>query len=60
VQKEGGEILEVLPGDSIWFEPGERHWHGATPNRAMVHLAVQRADESGKAVTWQEHVTGAE
>ncbi len=57
VQMEGGEILEVLPGDSIWFEPGERHWHGATPNRAMVHLAIQRADAAGQSVTWQEHVS---
>jgi len=60
VQRAGGEIVEVLPGDVVWFEPGERHWHGATPTRAMTHLAVQRADASGRAVTWQEHVADAD
>ena len=57
VQKAGEGVVEVLPGDVIWFEPGERHWHGAAPNRAMVHLAVQRADEAGKTAVWQEQVT---
>ncbi len=57
VQKAGERIVEVLPGDVIWFEPGERHWHGGAPNRMMSHLAVQRADEAGKAAVWQEHVT---
>jgi quercetin dioxygenase-like cupin family protein len=57
VQKAGEAIKEVLPGDVIWFEPGERHWHGAAPNQTMTHLAVQRTDESGKAAAWQEHVT---
>jgi quercetin dioxygenase-like cupin family protein len=56
VQKAGGDIVEVLSGDVIWIEPGERHWHGAAPNRTMVHLAVQQADEGGKTATWQEHV----
>jgi len=56
VQKAGGEVVEVLPGDTVWFEPGERHWHGAAPSRFMVHLAVQQADASGNAVTWLEHV----
>lgn len=56
VQRDGGAVIEVLPGDTIWFEPGERHWHGAAPDRTMVHLAVQRADETGKTATWQEHV----
>lgn len=57
VQKAGEGIVEVLPGDVIWFEPGERHWHGAAANRMMVHLAVQRADETGKTATWQEQVS---
>lgn len=60
VQRAGGEIVEALPGDSVWFEPGERHWHGAAPGRAMVHLAVQQADENGSAATWLERVSDAE
>lgn len=60
VQKEGGPAIEVLPGDTIWFEPGERHWHGAAPNRAMVHLAIHQADASGNAVTWLEPVSDAD
>jgi quercetin dioxygenase-like cupin family protein len=60
VQRVGGEVTEVAAGDTVWFEPGERHWHGATPGRGMVHLAVQMADESGSSVTWLEPVTDAE
>ena len=60
VQKAGESVVEVRPGDVIWFEPGERHWHGAAPNRMMSHLAVQRADETGKTATWQEHITDSE
>ena len=60
VQRAGEKMVEALPGDTIWFEPGERHWHGAPPNRTMVHLAVQRADASGSAATWLEHVTDAD
>lgn len=57
VQKAGERVVEVLPGDVIWFEPGERHWHGAGPASMMSHLAVQRADEAGKTAAWQEHVS---
>ena len=60
VQKAGEGVVEVLPGDVIWFEPGERHWHGATPSQLMSHLAVQRTDETGRTATWQEHVTDAD
>lgn len=60
VQKAGESVVEVFPGDVIWFEPGERHWHGAAPNNLMSHLAVQRADNTGQAVTWLEHVTDAD
>lgn len=56
VQRAGEAVVEVLPGDVIWFETGERHWHGAAPNRTMTHLAVQRADAAGSAAAWQEHV----
>jgi len=60
VQKAGGSVVEVYPGDSIWFEPGERHWHGAAPQRTMVHLAIQLTDESGTSATWQELVSDAD
>jgi quercetin dioxygenase-like cupin family protein len=59
-QKAGEAIVELAPGDVIWFEPGERHWHGAAPNAMMVHLAVQREDAEGKTAMWQEHVSEAE
>jgi quercetin dioxygenase-like cupin family protein len=59
VQKEGETVVAVQPGDVVWFEPGERHWHGASPMQQMVHLAVQRADAAGKTATWQEHVSSA-
>lgn len=60
VQRAGDKVMEVKPGDVIWFEPGERHWHGAAANYGMSHLAVQRADESGKTANWQEHVLEAD
>jgi quercetin dioxygenase-like cupin family protein len=60
VQKAGGGVVDVRPGDVIWFEPGERHWHGAAPDRVMTHLAVQRADEAGRTAIWQEPVTDAD
>ncbi|MCA8959091.1 MAG: cupin domain-containing protein [Planctomycetes bacterium] len=56
VQREGGEIEEVRPGDVVWFPPGEKHWHGASPTIAMTHLAIQES-KNGSAVEWLEHVT---
>ena len=56
VQREGGPIEEIRPGDVVWFEPGEKHWHGATPTNAMTHFAIQEALD-GKAVEWLEHVS---
>jgi quercetin dioxygenase-like cupin family protein len=56
VQREGGEIEEVRPGDVVWFPPGVKHWHGASPRTAMTHIAIQEALD-GKAVEWLEHVT---
>jgi quercetin dioxygenase-like cupin family protein len=56
-QREGGPIEEIRPGDRVFFEPGENHWHGATPTRFMTHTAIQEADETGSPVTWGEHVT---
>lgn len=55
VQREGGPVEEIRPGDVVWFEPGEKHWHGASPAVAMTHVAIQEADD-GKAVEWMEHV----
>ena len=60
VQKDGELMVEVHPGDTVWFEPGERHWHGAAPGSLMVHLAVQQTDEAGNAATWFEHVSEAD
>ena len=55
-QREGGPIEEMRPGDIVWFAPGEKHWHGASPTVAMAHIAIQEALD-GKAVNWMEHVT---
>ena len=56
VQREGGSVDEVHPGDVVWFSPGERHWHGATSTTAMTHIAIQEQLD-GKAVDWEEHVS---
>jgi quercetin dioxygenase-like cupin family protein len=56
-QREGGPIELIRPGDRVFFEPGENHWHGAVPERFMAHLALHQVDEQGSAVTWGEHVT---
>ena len=56
VQREGGPIEEVRPGDVVWFSPGEKHWHGAMPGTAMTHIAIQE-ELNGKAVDWMEKVT---
>ena len=55
VQRAGGPVEEIRPGDVVWFPPGEKHWHGATPSTAMTHIAIQEA-LNGKAVDWMEHV----
>jgi quercetin dioxygenase-like cupin family protein len=56
VQRCGGPIEEIRPGDVIWFAAGEKHWHGATPRTAMTHIAIQEA-LNGKPVDWMEHVS---
>lgn len=56
VQRDGAPIEEVRPGDVIWFHPGEKHWHGATPTTAMTHIAIQE-QLNGKAVDWMEKVS---
>jgi quercetin dioxygenase-like cupin family protein len=55
-QREGAPIEEIRPGDVIWFPPGERHWHGASPTTAVSHIAIQEAHE-GKVVEWLEKVS---
>src|SRR4029077_3128098 len=59
-QKRGGPIEVIRPGDRVFFEPGEDHWHGAAPDRFMVHTAMQQVDDGGSAVTWADHVTDEE
>src|ERR1051326_2898938 len=56
VQREGGPVEAIRPGDVVWFEPGEKHWHGATPTTAMSHIAIQEK-LNGSPVDWMEHVT---
>jgi quercetin dioxygenase-like cupin family protein len=59
-QRDGSPIEVIRPGDRVFFEPGEKHWHGAAPERFMTHLAMQQLDEHGSAVAWGEHVSDAE
>ncbi|MCB0569233.1 MAG: cupin domain-containing protein [Phaeodactylibacter sp.] len=59
VQREGGPIEEIHPGDVIWFEPNEKHWHGASPGKAMSHIAIQE-ELDGKVVEWMEKVSDAQ
>lgn len=56
VQRLGGPIEEIRPGDIVWIPPGEKHWHGAGPTTAMTHIAIQE-ELDGKAVEWMEHVS---
>jgi quercetin dioxygenase-like cupin family protein len=58
-QREGGAVEEIRPGDVLWFAPGEKHWHGASPTTAMTHIAIhERLD--GRTVDWLEPVTDAQ
>lgn len=59
-QRRGGPVEVIRPGDSVFFEPGEDHWHGATPDRFMAHVAMAEADDEGNSVAWGEHVTDEE
>ena len=56
VQKDGGPVEEIHPGDVVWFAANEKHWHGASPVNAMTHIAIQERLD-GKAVDWLEKVT---
>lgn len=59
VQRDGGPVEEIRPGDVIRFAPGERHWHGASPTTAMTHIAIQERLD-GKVIDWLEPVTDAQ
>ena len=59
VQRWGGPVEEIRPGDVVWFPPGEKHWHGAAPTTAMTHIAIHEKLD-GKVVDWLEHVTAAQ
>jgi quercetin dioxygenase-like cupin family protein len=59
VQREGGPVEEIRPGDVVWIPPSEKHWHGATPKTAMTHIAIQES-LNGKPVEWMEKVSDEE
>ena len=59
-QSRGGPIEVILPGDRVFFEPGEDHWHGAAPDRFMTHLALVEVDGEGNAADWGDHVSDEE
>jgi quercetin dioxygenase-like cupin family protein len=59
-QRRGGRIEVIRPGNRVFFEPNEDHWHGASPNRFMAHIAMLEVDEDGKPATWGDHVTDEE
>jgi len=59
-QRRGGLIEVIRPGDRVFFEPGEEHWHGAAPTRFMTHLAMLQTDEEGNSATWGTHVSDEE
>jgi quercetin dioxygenase-like cupin family protein len=55
-QRWGGPVEPIRPGDVVWFSPGEKHWHGASPTTGITHIAVQEHAD-GKTADWMEHVT---
>ena len=59
-QRRGGPAEVIRPGDRVFFEPGEEHWHGAAPSRFMTHLAMLDVDDAGNNAAWGEHVTDEE
>jgi quercetin dioxygenase-like cupin family protein len=59
-QRRGGPVEVIRPGDRVFFEPGEAHWHGASASRFMTHVAIQQADDEGNVVDWGERVTDEE
>ena len=59
-QREDGPVEVIRPGDRVFFEPGEDHWHGAAPTRFMTHLSMVEVDDEGASATWGAHVTDEE
>ena len=59
-QSRGGPIEVIRPGDRVFFEPGEEHWHGAAPDRFMAHIAMLDVDDQGNTAEWGDHVTDEE
>jgi quercetin dioxygenase-like cupin family protein len=59
-QRRGGDVEVIRPGDRVFFEPDEEHWHGAAPDRFMTHVAMHEADDSGSPVSWGEPVSDEE
>jgi quercetin dioxygenase-like cupin family protein len=59
-QRRGGPVEVIRPGDRVFFEPGEEHWHGASATRFMVHIAMHQVDDEGNAATWGVHVSDDE
>src|SRR5205814_4048925 len=59
-QRRGGPVEVIRPGERVFFEPGEEHWHGAAPDRFMTHIAIAQADAEGNVASWGEHVTDEE
>ena len=59
-QRRGGPVEVIRPGDRVFFEPGEEHWHGAAATRFMTHLALIHVDDDGNSATWGDHVTDEE
>lgn len=59
-QRRGGPLETIRAGDTVWFAPGEDHWHGAAPDHFMTHLALHETDETGEAAYWGDHVTDEE
>ena len=59
-QRRGGPVELIRPGDRVFFEPGEDHWHGAHPSRLMTHIAMLQVDSDGKSADWLAHVADRE
>jgi len=59
-QRRGGPVESIRPGDRVFFEPGEEHWHGAAPDRFMTHIAMLDVNDDGDSATWGKHVTDDE
>ena len=59
-QRRGGPVELIRPGDRVFFEPDEEHWHGAAPNRFMAHVAMVEVDDAGTSATWGDHVSDDE